>query len=331
MKISSVVKLLLKVLVFGVGIGLFLYWIDRLGVSALEQTLNEMKAIWWQLLLVSIGWNLFYTIAWRNYFINLNITIPFWALLKIKLCGEAMNLLTPLNFVVGDPVRFAMIRQKMNGKHPGGSILVDRMLNSLATVFYVWVGIILAFFSSFEIPRKILWPVFGLYTVINGGIIFLMVLIFKHEALAFILKIKRWLPGEKLKNGLTTAVDEMTLEFDFLKSRFWRFIIPSFLCHFAGRVLGAIEISVILYHLELESALMYGLVLASLTAACNLLFAFLPGGLGVVETFYSLFFKWQGMSDLFGVPVQLVRRIRSFFWIVVGVLLLIIPSRKRAT
>ncbi|EKD42641.1 MAG: hypothetical protein ACD_73C00075G0004 [uncultured bacterium] len=329
--IKKILQGLIKVVLLGIGIGLFLFWIRKLGVDALAQTLQELKADWWKILLVSLLWNFFYAMAWRSYFVNLNRHIPFWSLFKIKICGEAMNLMTPLNFVVGDPVRFAMVQKRISGYCPSGSILTDRLLNSLATVFFVWMGIVIAFFSPYYVPRHILWIVFGLYSLINIFFITILYLIYKHQAVGQIHKIMHWIPFKKVRSFMENAVDEMVVEFDFLKDKALTFFAPAFLCHLAGRFLGAVEILIILKGLQFEGTILLGIILASLTAACNLIFAFLPGALGVMETFYSLFFKWQGLSDVFGIPIQLIRRIRAFFWILVGLILLMIPARKRAS
>ena len=100
--------------------------------------------------------------------------------------------------------------------------------------------------------------------------------------------------------------------------------------HFIGRILGVVEISIIFTYLTGQPYPLLSLMLATLTSALNFVFAFIPGALGILESFYAGFFYFYGQKPSLGVAMQLIRRLRALFWICVGVILLNREKRVRA-
>jgi hypothetical protein len=99
-------------------------------------------------------------------------------------------------------------------------------------------------------------------------------------------------------------------------------LLYSFICHFSGRVLGAVEIAIIFMYLDGSPHFSLSVLLASLTAVFHFIFAFFPGAIGIIETFYAGFFYYHGLNPALGFSMQLIRRLRSLFWVVLGIFLL---------
>lgn len=109
----------------------------------------------------------------------------------------------------------------------------------------------------------------------------------------------------------------------FYKKHKWHFFEIVFL-HYVGRCLGAVEIYLIasLMGMPLEPA--HCLFLSSLTALINIAFVFIPGSMGVMEGGYGALFYLLKMDPAYGVGIQLVRRVRTLFWIGLGLLIILL-------
>lgn len=98
-------------------------------------------------------------------------------------------------------------------------------------------------------------------------------------------------------------------------------MILAFLLHLFGRLLGAVEIGVLYIYLVGEVSLSFPIILASMTSLIHLIFAFVPGALGLVETFYAGLFSFHHLDPASGLAMQIIRRIRALFWVFMGILL----------
>ncbi len=323
MTLRRVLILILKATGFLVGALFLAYWIRKMGVA---QIVGAMKSLRWSgvvlVLANSFFWYLSYTKAWHSYFLKLSHKISFFHLLKVKFCGESVNLLTPLNFVLGDPVRAIMLKKHLGAGTRMGSVLVDRVLHSHATVFCVFLGVGGAMLVHIPMPKGVLPGVFALYFLMN--VFFVMVIwnILKGKGLSQIYPLIKRVPFIGKKEGIKEWFDDLNEELtSYAGNKAW-FLLKPFGYHFLGRVLGGLEISIILYFMVGAPHFIFGFVMAGLTAAGNLLFAFIPGGLGVIESLYAYVFSTLGMGPQMGVALQLIRRLRSVFWIIFGYLLL---------
>ena len=98
-----------------------------------------------------------------------------------------------------------------------------------------------------------------------------------------------------------------------------------FAAHLGGRLMGAVEAWVVLQALGTPVSLGTALFLiAVMHVLVNLIFGVIPNQLGVQEGAAWLLFASIGLDPSAAVALALVRRIRGFFWIGVGLLLLAI-------
>lgn len=298
------------------------YTIAKLGPLEILHRILDLK--WWALVILanSFLWAVLYTTAWRTYFLNLTQRIPFLALLKIKICGEAVNVMTPLNFMAGDPVRVLLL-EKQIGRHTRmGSVIVDRILHSLATVSFVLTGIIVIFWSTDVISAPIQRILLGLYVVIVAFLGFVVTELVRGKGIKVFhpillkLHISRRFPA--FEEHLALLNEELS---SFAGGRVSLFF-KALTLHFIGRVLGVVEISIIFTYLTGHPYPLLALMLTALTTALNFVFAFIPGVLGVMESFYAGFFYFYGLNPALGITMQLIRRLRSAFWLGTGIILL---------
>ena len=320
--------------IFGliVGAGFLAYWIGKIGPLLILDNLIHLK--WWSVAVLanSFLWYVCYTKAWKNYFSGLSHSMPFRHLLRIRICGEAVALSTPLGFMAGDPVRITLLQKQLGPETRMESVVIDRALHTLAQLVFVLTGILVTCAQSVPIGAFLRWGLVGMYVALISAIAFFTVELLKGKAVKIVhslltrLHLVRWLPR------LEGWVAELDVGFSALgHSPFGGgkppsgkpfALFSSFLYHFTGRILGAVEISLIFLYLDGRPHWILAIILASFTAIVNLLFTFIPGALGVLESMYGGFFYFYGLDPAVGVSMQLIRRLRALFWIAVGLWLL---------
>ena len=309
---------LLTYLLYRTGIGTILSYIRNIGWSFLP------------ILVLAFMWFSLYTIAWQQFLQRMSSVIPFWQLFRIKLSGEAVNVLTPLGFVGGDPLRIYLLKRFYPVTEGAASVVVDRTLHIMATLLVVIAGIMASFLRVKHLPDNIQYGVPIALTVAIAFIAF----IFIHQRKGLFSVIL----SAAVKLGFKREFSEETIArfeeldghiVDFYQSRrrhFW----TAFGCHTLGRLLGVLEIYIAGKAVEDSFTLFAALILCALAPMVNLIFAFVPGALGVLEGTYGGVLYLLGFDPAIGIAVQIAKRLRAVVWISIGLLFLGTADRKNA-
>lgn len=305
------------------------YWINRLGIGVILHVIYDLK--WYALLLLvnSFGWYLCYTNAWRMYFSNLSHSISFKRLLRIRICGEAITLMTPLGFVAGDPVRIALLEKILGVGTSMGSVIVDRLIHILASFIFIFTGILLTFQQVLPVTGVFRYIFLGVYFLLMSLILTMLINLLRGKKLTLLHFLLHHLRINKKYPQVEAGFHEFYQELKLLKKGRVSYFISSLIYHFIGRLLGATEISIIFYFLIGDPQWGLSVILASLTAVIHFMIPVVPGGVGVIESFYGFFFKYLHYPIELGITMQLIRRIRTLLWVGIGVFLLNYPTLKR--
>ncbi|OGQ08118.1 MAG: hypothetical protein A3G32_08200 [Deltaproteobacteria bacterium RIFCSPLOWO2_12_FULL_40_28] len=306
-------KKIIKITFFLLGGALLIFWITQLGLKNIFHTLGGLGLWTLALLGISLLWNLFYSMGWSLLIKN---NKGFFRLLKIKIMSEAVALMTPFNFALGDPVRYFLIKSDKNETH-GSAIVADRFIHTLASLFHVLIGLIALFIFHYGIPHFISAVLVSIYFLLFLFIAKACHLAFQGEDI-LLKRILEW-------SLLNRFIFFQRLKIKFLESisglKEIGFSYPAFLLHWLGRFLGTIEIGCIFWYLYGSPHWLISLVLSSLTSVVHLFFSFIPGALGLVEGLYAAFFMLNGLNAQTGLAMQMIRRSRFLFWVLIGYLL----------
>ncbi|MCP5463579.1 MAG: flippase-like domain-containing protein [Deltaproteobacteria bacterium] len=314
---------LLRLISLIIGLGLFVVSIQKFGgFSVVLHKLGEVRGFYLWVIANSFLWMLFYTRAWQQLFRGVRPRVPFRGLLKIKLSGEGVNFMTPLGFMVGDPVRILLLRKLVGPDSRLRSVVIDRTLHSLAANVFNLVGLALLLTQPIEFPawlHIIMVLIYIFLCTVMGSLLISMVSGKGYGVLEpFVRLLIRWKrfpqPGQKLI--------ELREHLEFYKDRSKIPVWLAFLYHFVGRVLGGVEIMIILYCFTGRWELVFCLILIALTSFFTVVFGWIPGALGVVEALYANFSVLYGFDGEIGLSVQIVRRLRVLFWMAVGILVM---------
>lgn len=317
----------LRYIFSALGILIFCVLIYRLGPLDILSHLTKVR--WWIvpiLAIVPIGYML-YTMAWNVFLKNFEGKISFLDLLKIKIAGEAVNSLTPVNFIIGDPARAHLLRHKFHPTESVASVVVDRTLNAIATLAIIIIGTTLAI-VKLPLPKNIKY---GLPAVLVVASLFIgFILVHQHRGLfSFLADLaKRF----KFKKAFSPNTLERLAETDGHIANFYqtskRAFWSALALHFGGRLLGVFEIFLIGWAINDNFTPFVAFLLGAAAPIINLVFAFIPGAFGVLEGALSAILYSSGFPPEMGVTIQIVRRFRAAIWIGVGLILLGRHERK---
>jgi len=309
-----------RILLAAIGSAVIALWIRKIGMQSIVIYLKQLNWRFCFILINAFVWYILYTLAWEKYFsaeeLKSNI---FSRLLRIKIVGEAINLITPLGFVAGDSVRLSYTRKFVPGTSGCGSIIVDRTIHLLATMLVVCFGMMVLFIKLPDIPVSLR---IASGVILATGLIGVFFLIWSQrkghlaQRLAFLNRVK-WIDRRfpHLHLQLEKVDASTNAFFSDRPNAFWQALAY----HLGGRILGITEIGLILYFLSGKLEFSLAIILAVLTASANFIFSFVPGGLGVLESMYGLVFVFFHADPSLGLSVQIVRRMRALFWITIGV------------
>ncbi|PIR17918.1 MAG: hypothetical protein COV46_02070 [Deltaproteobacteria bacterium CG11_big_fil_rev_8_21_14_0_20_49_13] len=325
----TIVKRYVRYIFGGIGIFMFGALVHKLGI---QNILNQLKQVGlWTIPILSLSliWYLGYTIAWYQFLKPFGAKIKFFELFKAKIIGEAVNAITPLNFVAGDPARAYMLRHKLPMTGVAASVVVDRTLHSISTLIVILIGVASALIELDFLPNNMKY---GLPIITSVALIFVgFVFIHQHKGLfIFLAEIAQRL---RIKKNFSTGTLQKLEEVDGHIQEFYKrnkkgFFIALF-CHIFGRFLGIVEVFLIGYAANRAFSFQVALLLGAAAPIINFTFSFIPGSLGVIESAFSGILYFLKYPPSIGITIQIIKRLRGFIWVAMGLVFLGVHDRKK--
>lgn len=315
-------NLIFKAIALFIGLGLFLYTIDTLGgIGIIVRQLGFVGGGYFWVVANSFLWTFLYALAWKQFFIDVPHTLRYRDLLKIKISGEAVNYMTPLGFVAGDPIRVFLLKHFMGPDARLRSVVVDRCMHSLSAQFFCLVGLTMLFFEKIAFPLWLHALLLAIYLTAFCFLTSLTVSLLTGRGFGFFDPIFHYLRVSQRFPKLSDKLNKLRENLGYYKDKPKRVFWYAFFLHFLGRILGAVEVMIIFYCFEGRPAFFFAMIITTLTSFFSVVFGFIPGAVGILETLYAEFSKLYGFRPEMGLTIQIVRRLRVFFWIFLGILL----------
>lgn len=300
------------------GILLFVRVVNQVGIDLLWSYLKKLN---WEILVVlvfPVSWTFAQALAWQKIISHDGVHVRLFDIMLVKTIGEAVNTITPLNFIGGDPFRAYLLQKKISTTVSSASVVIDRTLFFFATVILIFCGWIAALVVLPLTPEMR-----GLFLAATLALLTIMIILMrlqKGSPLQKLGKIAGKIPGlQKKMVRMETRLLEIDDELKKFYERSPAHLVAIVFLHFIGRALGIIEILIIAAFLGHPLSFVTGLLLTTLTILINLVFSFIPQAMGVMEGGYAGYFKHFGSGPpALGTSIQIVRRIRTVFWTILG-------------
>lgn len=258
--------------------------------------------------------------------------VPFLKVYKFTISGFALNYVTPVGLMGGEPYRIMELKPYVGVERATSSVILYVMMHIFSHFCFWFVSIIL-------------YACFYKITFMMGIILILGVVFCALFAVLFI---------RGYRSGMAVAFMRVCGKLPFLKKRATRFagnhkeqleaidrqiallhqkrkrtFYWALFLEFSARIVGCVEIWLILNILTTDvSFLSCILIMAFSSLFANLLF-FLPLQLGGREGGFALAVGGLSLSGAYGVYTALISRFRELVWIVIGLALMRIGNTKK--
>jgi uncharacterized membrane protein YbhN (UPF0104 family) len=321
-----------KTVFFIIGLIIFVFLVSEFGLNNILS--NIQKTGWWILPIIGV-WFFVYllnALAWSFVLKPNKDKIKFGEIFSISLSGFAINYITPVVNLGGEPYKIFALKEKLGIHNAVSSVILYSMLHFLSSFFF-WITAILIVFSSLPLSSET-QIIFG-----AGFIVALLGVWFfysRHRKGIFgsMIRIISKLPFTtgllkkiKLKEESLTIIDDQIIDFyTNNKSRFY----TSLILEVAARFIASIEFIFILRAIGIELTFQEAIYINAFSSLAMNIFFFIPLELGVREGSLYLIMNLLKFSSGIGIYIGLVNRIRELFWILIGLLLIQLRKTKTA-
>ena len=314
----------IRFLMPALGLLLLGYLIGRLGPEA---TWRNLSILGWRFLLVlgvACTWHVSNSIAWACAFPPDAFRPPLRTLFMAKLAGEAVNQLTPLANLGGEPLKAYLLRMDSPASRGMASVVINKMGQAITGLLFATMGLSLVILY-WTLPQAIPAPVqLGIGTLLLCSVL-LVLFIWRRQSRMF-----SSLFGFLRRLGLPIqAVEERFAQADRIDRSIGQFYHRHglrfglvLLFHSIGWLLGVVETLVILHGLGADASFAGAFLITSLSAVINALFFFMPSNIGVMEGGQVFLLMTLGLDPAMGLALGITKRMRKIFWIMVGWLFL---------
>lgn len=298
------------------GLAVFIWLVRRADPDAI---VVHLGALGWGAALVAAPYALVVALAvlgWR-YAFDRPVPLGAGRLAMIYLAGKAVNLVTPLVPVGGEPLKAYLLRARGIPLTEGlASVVVTKTLDAVAQVFFVVAATAFLVVDA-DVPAalvKVTLPATAASAALAGG---------------FVLAQWRGLFGGLARLlgsvGLGRAsLDVGARDLDRRIRAYYRQrrrrLVAALTFHLLSWLATSLEVWVLLALLDLPRSIGFALALAALTAAARFIAFAVPGALGVQEGATVFVFLSFGLPADAALAFSLLRRFRELVWAAAGLL-----------
>jgi len=320
-----------KFIFLGAGFFLLLFLFYSFGVEETIKNIQKMGFSFGIIILIYLFNHIFLTFGWKI-LINSRIRPKnFIKLILARIAGDSTSSINALGAVAGEPLKAFYIKDIIPFKIGLASVILDRTVHTLANILVILTGILVSLFVL-PIPKYItlLTLIFILFTL------YLIISLLKKQQQGFFNYIISKIPV-KITNRFRIItperqkkIDELDEEIKYIfknRSNLRKFNYSLLIHYFSIIISGTLEIFLIIKfsgsiaNLKIVDSLFVYIFGFLLTSAMF----FMPANLGTSEGSYILALKLLGYKNFagLGLYIGVVRRLRTFVWALIGVIILL--------
>lgn len=311
---------------------LFVYLVKQTGAELLLDQIGRFGWGFIVLLVLSGARNLVRTEAWRHCIEKAEKQPGFWRLFAIRLVSASLTDLTLAGPVFGEGARVYITARYLPASSSLSSIILEDLTYMLASGLFILSGIVL--WLLLLAPSAAL-PSYGTITAV---VLIVLVL------LPFILIRRRWMLTSRLIRRLKKKEKWQFLARYEHTARAFEESLHGFYENHKKAFLGVLGLEMISQFTGvgegfwiLHVTLGHGSLLAAYLVECmyrivTLAFIFIPLRMGVDAGSTALVLKAVGDTAAEGVTLAIIRKIRTLFWVALGLILLpkySVPRKKK--
>jgi uncharacterized protein (TIRG00374 family) len=245
--------------------------------------------------------------------------------------GTALNFITPLVNVGGEPYRIASLAPQLGIQRATGSVILHTMLRVLSFLL-VWLSaLVLALAILPRSPFKIVLLGIGFPLVV--ALMGFLLIGHRDGVLERLLDAPRRVPGLRRlarrfepRRAALRALDAQITEF---WQRHRRRFAQALALEYLSRCIFMVEFCLIGASIGVRVSYIHAFIIGGLEALVTNLLFFVPFELGTRESAMYLLFQQLGYAPEVGLYAALVSRLRDLIWIAAGVALVWVGRPRR--
>jgi uncharacterized protein (TIRG00374 family) len=330
----------LRLALFLLGAAVFGYLVAQIGVG---QLLSDAGRTGFMFVPIVLVYALVYAcsaLAWRLTMGDSHRP-SFWRTYAMTISAGALNVLTPVVNAGGEPFRVAALAPWLGKRRAAGSVILHRLLNSVAYVL-IWLTAIVIAFAL--LPRDTPAVVLVILSVSGLVLVGIIALFMSAHRSGLLERVLNWMTRVPLVRRLAARLEPRRatlVQMDHQITEFYhrqpgRFV-KAILLEYLGRCIFMLELVLIMASLGFRLGYLRAFTLGGLEAIAGNVLFLLPFEIGAREGAYFVLFKLFGLDPQLGLYTSIVSRLRDFVWIAAGLLLIWVvgpspaPAHESAT
>jgi 1L-myo-inositol 1-phosphate cytidylyltransferase len=316
-----------RVAMSAAGLLLFVYLFSKIGARTVLYQLARFGPWFLVIVALALAWLFVQACAWHLILTAHFRPVPLLRLFKTKIISDSLNTLIPSASVGGEAARAFMLRKHLPLKEGIPGILVDKTVEYSASVIFLMASFLLSLLFL-DLPG---WMTGAAVTCLGATLLGIALLVALQMKGVFwtLGKISKVVPKVRRfaakREGQLKELDE-SLRFVY-RNLEPRTALAAIL-HFFARLLGALEVFVILRVLGASASLIQALFTATGVTIVNTAFFIVPGHFGIMESATVLIVQSLGFTAALGLGVAVIRRIRKLATIAVALLVFALSREK---
>lgn len=320
----------------GIGVLAVILMLCTFDMSYAELWSNIRRGGYWFVAVLLLWFPIYLLNTWAWYAIIRNgqpARVSFWRVYKYTVSGYALNYVTPVGLLGGEPYRIMELTPYLGAAKATSCVILYAMMH-IFSHFCFWGFSVLLYLvlygKTMGAGMAVLMGVFTAFCLL--GIYFFM----KGYRHGLALKTLGYLGGlpaigarirlftEKHRETLVRVDSQIAELHAGHKCAFY----SSLFLEFLARIVGCLEIQFILFILTDNISFWDCVLIQAFTSLFANLFFFIPMEMGAREGGFALAVGGLALSGAYGVYTGLIMRVREIFWIAVGLVLLKVGNRR---
>lgn len=276
-------------------------------------------------LVVQVGWGMalivpqeavahvLNALGWRFAFTaDRAASFPLKELVKLRVAGDAINYLTPSATIAGEVARTAMLNDSHGIEVRGASVLVAKCTQTLGQALFALAGLVLVAGGHLSLTRPYETAVYGAAStlaVLLATVAFYGLWIRRRPG-----SVAAPVPGQ---TGVRALGGWLRYFFQRHPERF----VVSTILFLLGYAWGAFEAFWICHFLGVPVSVGTAMAIEVMSTAIDGILFMVPAKIGTQEGGKTAIFAGLGLSPTAGFAFGVVRHIREFVWVGLGLLL----------
>lgn len=321
----------IRFLLFAVGILLFGHLLSDIGLPQLEE--DALASGWMLVPIIALfaGVYLCNAMALRLILADEPTRPGFISLFATNVAGTALNFITPMINIGGEPFKVASLAPYVGTSRAAGAVVLHRMIQTLALLLVWMTAILLGFIMLPHTPPVIAMLAASLAIV--AALVGLLLTAHRRGGVARVAGLVGRLPflgrvarAIEANREAIEGMDRQITEFYHDQPARFRAALA---WEYAARGVFMAEFCLIGAAIKVSVSYPAAFVVGGLEGLISNVFFFVPFQLGTRESATVLIFQLLGFHGAIGLFAALVGRIRDLAWIGIGLVMIWVRGASR--